>query len=461
MTRSTSFPRIPPMNELLDEAVARGVEAGREAQRAAVSAELDQLRADCRAGKERQLDDSFWSAVADRVAVLPSMRLREALNATGVVLHTNLGRAPWAPEAMEAAQAASRAAVLEVNPHTGRRGRRERAVSDLLAEVTGAEAGLAVNNNAAALTLAVAALARGRACVLARTEMVEIGGSYRMPEVVRSAGARLIEIGTTNRVHLKDYAEALQDPDVGCVLRVHRSNFELHGFTGEPEPEEIAALCRERGVPLAFDLGSGVLRGAGLPGAEEEPSVAAALKAGCDLVTFSGDKLLGGPQAGLVVGPRPLVEKLRSDMLTRSLRLDKTLLAGLEATLSLHALGEEAALSRVPALRQLALQAEDLKPRADALAAALQAEQIDAKVIETAGRVGSGAAPIRDLAGWGVFVTPRTGVEVDALAHVLRMGRPGVFGRVQDGGVLLDLRTIEPERDAQLQALVIAAAKAT
>lgn len=461
MTRATSFPRIPPMNELLDEAVARGIEAGREAQRAAVSAELDQLRADCRAGQARELDDAFWQAVADRVAILPAMRLREALNATGVVLHTNLGRAPWAPEAIEAAQAASRAAVLEVSPHTGRRGRRERAVSDLLAEVTGAEAGLAVNNNAAALTLAVAALARGRACVLARTEMVEIGGSYRMPEVVRSAGARLIEIGTTNRVHLKDYAEALQDPDVGCVLRVHRSNFELHGFTGEPEPEEIAALCRERGVPLVFDLGSGVLRGAGLPGAEEEPSVAAALKAGCDLVTFSGDKLLGGPQAGLVVGPKPLVEKLRSDMLTRSLRLDKTLLAGLEATLGLHALGEEAALSRVPALRQLALPAEDLKPRADALAAALQAQQINAKVIETAGRVGSGAAPIRDLAGWGVFVTPRAGVEVDTLAHALRMGRPGVFGRVQDGGVLLDLRTIEPERDAQLQALVIAAAMAT
>ncbi|MCH2101475.1 MAG: L-seryl-tRNA(Sec) selenium transferase [Planctomycetes bacterium] len=449
------------MNELLDEAVARGIEAGREAQRAAVSAELNQVRADCRAGKARELDDGFWQAVAHRIKVLPTMRLREALNATGVVLHTNLGRAPWAPEAIEAAQAASQAAVLEVSPESGRRGRRERAVSDLLAEVTGAESGLAVNNNAAALTLAVASLARGRGCVLARTEMVEIGGSYRMPEVVRSAGARLIEIGTTNRVHLKDYAEALDDPDVACVLRVHRSNFELHGFVGEPEPDEIAALCRERGVPLVFDLGSGVLQGAGLPGAEEEPSVSAALKAGCDVVTFSGDKLLGGPQAGLIVGPKSLVEKLRSDMLTRSLRLDKTLLAGLEATLSLHALGEEAALRRVPALRQLALRAEDLLPRAEVMAQQLQAAQVDAQVIETAGRVGSGAAPVRDLIGWGVFVKPHAGLDVDALTYALRMGRPGVFGRVQDGGVLLDLRTIEPERDAELQALVIAAANAT
>lgn len=461
MTRATSFPRIPPMNELLEEAAARGLNAGRDAQRAAISAELDQLRSDCQAGQARELDDHFWQAVSARIEVLPAMRLREALNATGVVLHTNLGRAPWAPEAIEAAKAASQAAVLEVNPSTGRRGRRERAVSELLARVTGAEAGLAVNNNAAALTLAVAALGRGRGCVLARTEMVEIGGSYRMPEVVRSAGARLIEIGTTNRVHLKDYAEALEDPDVGCVLRVHRSNFELHGFTGEPAPEEIAALCRERGAPLVFDLGSGVLSGAGLPGAEQEPSVAAALKAGCDVVTFSGDKLLGGPQAGLIVGPKPLVEKLRTDMLTRSLRLDKTLLAALEATLSLHALGEEAALQRVPALRQLAQTADQLKPRAQFLAEQLAAAGVQAQLIESAGRVGSGAAPTRDLAGWGVLVQPAADSEVETLAHALRMGRPGVFARVHDGGILLDLRTIEPERDAELQALVIAAAKAT
>lgn len=447
------------MNELLDAAAERGLAGGREAHRAALAATLDRLRSDCRAGTARELDEGFWQEVDDRLQVLPAMRLREALNATGVVLHTNLGRAPWAPEAIAAAQAASGAAVLEVDPQSGRRGRRERAVSALLAEITGAEAGLAVNNNAAALTLAVAALARGRSCVLARTEMVEIGGAYRMPEVVRSAGARLIEIGTTNRVHLRDYAAALEDPDVGCVLRVHRSNFELHGFTGEPEAHEIAQLCRERGVPLVYDLGSGVLRGAGLPGAEEEPSVAAALQAGCDLVTFSGDKLLGGPQAGLIVGPKPLVEKLRSDMLTRSLRLDKTLLAALEATLSLHALGEEHALARVPALRQLALGVDELAPRAEALATALVAAGVSARVIETAGRVGSGAAPIRDLEGRGVLVEPPAGVEIDAFARALRMGRPGVFARVQDGGVVLDLRTIDPQRDAELQALVIAAAK--
>lgn len=449
------------MNALLEEAASRGWSGAREAQRAALSAELDRLRADCLAGQARELDDAFWEAAEARLAVVPAMRLREAINATGVVLHTNLGRAPWAPEAIEAAQAASGAAVLEVDPTSGRRGRRERAVADLLAQVTGAEAGLPVNNNAAALMLAVAALARGRGCVLARTEMVEIGGSYRMPEVVQAAGARLIEVGTTNRVHLRDYEAALQDPDVGCVLRVHRSNFELHGFTGEPAPEEIAALCREYGVPLVFDLGSGVLHGAGLTGAEDEPSVAAALEAGCDLVTFSGDKLLGGPQAGLIVGPKPLVEKLRSDMLTRCLRLDKSLLAALEATLSLHALGEEAALTRLPALRQLATTAEELEPRAQSMAQAIQAAGVEAQVLATAGRVGSGAAPVRDLPGFGVAVRPPAGQDLDALAQALRLGRPGVFGRVQDGALVLDLRTVEPARDAELQARLIEVASST
>lgn len=447
------------MNELLDQAAARGLLAGREAQRAALSAELNQLRADCQAGRARQLDDGFWARVAARIEVIPALRLREALNATGVVLHTNLGRAPWAPEAIAAMAQASGAAVLEIDPETGQRGRRERAVSDLLAQVTGAEAGLAVNNNAAALMLAIAALARGRACVLARTEMVEIGGSYRMPEVVQAAGARLIEIGTTNRVHRKDYAAALKDPDVACVLRVHRSNFELHGFTGEPPADAIAELCREHGVPLVYDLGSGVLHGAGLPGADEEPTVAAALKAGCDLVTFSGDKLLGGPQAGLIVGPKPLIEKLRSDMLTRCLRLDKALLAGLEATLALHALGEEAALERVPALRQLALRAEQILPRAEAMVAGLKQAGVPAQVVETAGRVGSGAAPIRDLAGYGVLVPAPEGHTIEALACALRMGRPGVFARVQDGALVLDLRTINPDRDDELLQLVMAAAR--
>lgn len=456
MTKGSPFPRIPPMNELLEVASERPFVAGREAWRAALTRELTRLRDDCRRGRARQLDEAFWQAVEARIAVVPSLRVRPAINATGVVLHTNLGRAPWPPEAVEAASLVAQAAVLEVDPESGKRGRREAAVSAALAQVTGAEAGLAVNNNAAALLLAVAALSRGRSCVLARTEMVAIGGSYRMPEVVQAAGARLVEVGTTNQVKLADYEAALQDPDVACVLRVHRSNFELHGFTGEPDSRELAQLCREHGVPLVYDLGSGVLAGRGLPGADDEPSVAEALQAGCDVVTFSGDKLLGGPQAGLIVGAQPLVEKLRADMLTRCLRLDKTILAGLEATLGLHALGEETALQRVPALRQLSCPAEQLRNRADAFVAAWTDQRLPLQVVAAAGRVGSGAAPVRDLEGWGVWGKP-DGLPLEDLARHLRMSRPGVFARVQDEGLLFDLRTVDPNRDAELAALIGAA----
>jgi len=443
------------MNQLLESADSLQLPGERDAQRRALADELDALRAEVRAGIARELDEQFWARVRARLEVLPALEVRPAINATGVVLHTNLGRAVWPQEAIEAVALAARAAVLEIDPETGGRGRRERAVSRLLAQLSGAEAGLAVNNNAAALMLAVAALSRGRGTVLARTEMVEIGGSYRMPEVVEAAGARLIEVGTTNRVHLKDFEAALQDPDVGCVLRVHRSNFELHGFHGEPSTAELAELCHRYSVPLVNDLGSGVLHGAELTGLEKEPTVAAALRDGSDILTFSGDKLLGGPQAGLIVGSKPLVERLRADMLTRCLRLDKAMLAALEATLMVHALGEEAALARIPALQQLSLSESDLSTRAQHLAEAWSAAGLQAEPIQTFGRVGSGAAPIRDLPGRGVALTFADEARLEIDARALRLRRPGIFGRVQDGRLVFDLRTVAPSDDQQLQAAVI------
>jgi L-seryl-tRNA(Ser) seleniumtransferase len=451
------FPRIPPMNQLLDQAEQHSG-AGREAIRCALTAELQQLRDDIRHGIPRQIDPIFWAAVVARIEVVPALELRGAINATGVVLHTNLGRAPWCSEAVQAAAAASRAAILEIDPLTGRRGRRERAVSQLLQQITGAEAGLPVNNNAAALMLAVSALGRGRKTVLARGEMVEIGGSYRMPEVVVAAGSELVEVGTANRVHLKDYQVALQDPAVSCVLKVHRSNFVQHGFVGEPTSKELADLCRDHAVPLVYDLGSGVLVGGNLAGVEDEPSVKQALKDGCDVVTFSGDKLLGGPQAGLIVGAAALVEKLRSDMLTRCLRLDKTLLAALEATLSVLALGEVAALQRLPALRQLAITPAELRPRAERLAAALAVAQVEleVEVVACAGRVGSGAAPIRDLPSVGLSLRSRQMSSLD-LAAKLRIARPAIFARIHDERLQLDLRTIEVDQEADLVAAIAAA----
>jgi L-seryl-tRNA(Ser) seleniumtransferase len=440
------------MNQLLEEGGKRGLaEGGREALRTALAAELGALRAAWRSGREAAPDEAFWDRVAGRLEVLPALGLRRVLNATGVVLHTNLGRAPWAPEAVEAAARTARYGVVEIDLATGGRGGRAPRVAELLAELSGAEDGLAVNNNAAAALLALAALARGRKVVVARSELVEIGGSYRMPAVVAAAGATMVEVGTTNRVHLKDFARALEDPEVACVFKAHPSNFRIEGFHHEAPLGELAALCREHGVPLVYDLGSGVLHGAGLPGVRGEPTVRDALAAGCDLVTFSGDKLLGGPQAGLVVGARSLVRRLRRDMLTRCVRLDKTILAGLEATLSLHALGEEAALQRVPALRALARSVEELRGRAERLAAELAgaAPAVRAEVVDCASRVGSGAAPTEDVPSAGLRLT-RGGASAEAWAAALRAGEPPVVARIQDEALLLDLRTVEPDEEETL-----------
>ena len=439
------------------EAAALEAQFGREAVRRACAQLLDEQRALLRSGGEFDgLDARFWQRARAILEVVPGLKTRRAINATGVVLHTNLGRAPWPVEAAQAVLAAAGVAMVEVDQATGRRGRRESAVAALLCSITGAEAGLAVNNNAAALLLATAALGRGRKVVVARRELVEIGGSYRMPEVVAAAGAEMVAIGTTNRVHLADYETAMADPAVACVLKVHPSNFTIEGFVGEPAVEEVAALCHARGLPLVYDLGSGVLVGADWPALAAEPTVAAALRQGCDLVTFSGDKLLGGPQAGLVVGRKELVERLHRDMLTRCLRLDKSILAALEAVLRIHALGPEAARSRLPALARLSQTAEELRPRAEALARDLSDNrwQWSARAVSCESRVGSGASPTAGIPSWGVHL--RGGV-AEEMSAVLRTLEPPVFARVQDDGLLLDLRTLGTEDEADLRRLCVRA----
>jgi len=449
-------PRIPSMNEILESCAQRGLESfGREACRAACSRALDGVRALRKAGQPQAgVDAAFWVQVAAFLQVLPSLQLRGAINATGVVLHTNLGRAPWPQEAVDAAAAVAGASLCEIDRKTGGRGRRDRPVSELLARVTGAEAGLPVNNNAATVLLAVSALARGRKVVVARSELVEIGGSYRMPEVIAAAGAEMVEVGTTNRVHLKDFETAMADPAVSLVLRIHPSNFRIEGFTTEPCMKELANACHARGLPLVYDLGSGVLNGTELGGLENEHSVQKSLADGCDLVTFSGDKLLGGPQAGLIVGAKPLVERLRRDMLTRCLRLDKTILAALEAVLSIHALGNEAACARIPALQRLALTSAQLHATASQLADAINraANGFCAGVMACAGRVGSGASPTADLPSAGVLVH-HAQRDAEQLAQWLRAAEPPVFARIQDGGVLLDMRTVSSSEQQLLQQL--------
>ncbi|HKT45869.1 MAG TPA: L-seryl-tRNA(Sec) selenium transferase [Gaiellaceae bacterium] len=347
--------------------------------------------------------------------------LRRVLNATGVLVHTNLGRAPLAPEALARVHEAARGySNLELDLDDGTRGSRQDHLSSLLRRLTGADAALIVNNNAAAVLLALAALAEGRDVVVSRGELLEIGDGFRIPDVLMRSGARLVEVGTTNRTRASDYERAV-GPETALLLRVHQSNFRVVGFSELPRLEELAAVARAHGLPLVDDLGSGVL--GEVPG---EPSARVSLAAGADLVCFSGDKLLGGPQAGIVAGRADLVEKLRRHPLQRAVRVDKLTLAALEGTLLLHL----DAPARIPVLRMLREDAEVVRARAERLA-----ELTGGSVEETVARVGGGALPLAELPSFACALA-------ESLAAPLRDGEPPVIGIVRDGKLLLDCRTL-------------------
>ena len=379
------------------------------------------------------------------------------INATGVVVHTNLGRAPLSrAAAARVAEIASSYSNLEYDLATGERGDREAHAESRLRDLLGAEGIAVVNNGAAAVLLAVNTLAEGREVVVSRGELVEIGGSFRIPDVLRKAGARLREVGTTNRTRLSDY-RAVLGPDTALILKVHPSNFRIVGFTEAPSLEELAGLARGAGLPLLEDQGSGLLRPphAAMAG---EPTAGEALRAGADLVAMSGDKLLGGPQAGLLAGRRVLVEAMRRNPLYRALRVDKMTLAALDAVLAEHE--AERAESTVPVLRMLALTEEDLRPRAEALVRGLaQADpRLQAEVLAGSSAVGGGAAPTLDLPTVQVALVHGS-LTASRLASRLRAGQPPVVVRVADEQVLIDLRTVAPESDAVLLAAVVAAAR--
>jgi L-seryl-tRNA(Ser) seleniumtransferase len=366
-------------------------------------------------------------------------RLRRVLNATGVIVHTNLGRAPLSATAVERLRdTAAGYSNLEYDVDTGARGSRQEHVATILRRLTGAESALVVNNNAAAVLLALAALAEGREVVVSRGELLEIGDGFRIPDVLARSGARLVEVGTTNRTRAEDYERAI-GPETALLLRVHQSNFRVVGFTELPSTAELAAVAARHGLPLVDDLGSGAL----LP-LHDEPQVRDALAAGADLVCFSGDKLLGGPQAGIVVGRAELAERLRRHPLQRALRADKLTLAALEGTLALY-LEPERALREVPVLRMLAEPAEAIRARAERLA-----ELTGGAVEETVARVGGGALPLAELPSFACAVD-------ESLAAPLRQGEPPVVGVVRDGRLLLDCRTLA---DAQVAEVAEAVARA-
>jgi len=369
------------------------------------------------------------------------------INATGVLIHTNLGRSTWPAAAIDAARAAAEAPILlELDAATGRRGRRYRAAEDALVALTGAEDAHVTNNNAAAIALAVGLAGRGGGVIVSRGELVEIGGGVRIPEIVRRAGAKLIEVGTTNRTRAEDFEAPLSEGRARVVLRVHRSNFRLEGFVEDPDFAAVAALAHEHGAIVVDDLGSGALLDTARFGLPHEPLPGERLAAGADLVTFSGDKLIGGPQAGLVVGRADLIAKLRKDPLARAMRPDRVTLAAVAATLGLYRAGR--AEVEIPLWRAVATPVADLEARARGLTRALGGLT---EAVPTEATFGGGALPGEVLPSFGIaLANPKP----NALAMALRTGRPAVIGRIEDGRVLLDLRTVEPERDRELEAAV-------
>jgi L-seryl-tRNA(Ser) seleniumtransferase len=422
---------------------------GRQALTGAVRAELDAARDAFRAGRTPLPDAQTLTARAEaRLQEADRPSLRPLFNLTGVVLHTNLGRAVLAEAAVEAATAAMRHAVsLEFDVESGRRGERDDHVRALVCELTGAEDATVVNNNAAAVLLVLNSLAQGRDAIVSRGELIEIGGAFRMPDIMARAGARLVEVGTTNRTHARDYAEAIS-AETGLVLKVHTSNYRIQGFTAEVEVPMLATIARQAGLPVVHDLGSGALIDLTPFGLEKEATVREALGAGADLVTFSGDKLLGGPQAGFIAGRRDLLAKVNRNPLKRALRVDKIRLAAIEATLKLYRDPDRLA-HRLPTTRLLARTRADIAAQAmrlwPALAAAL-GEDFAVEVADCLSEVGSGALPLatRPSACLAIRALGRNGALERLAARLRRLSTP-VIGRIEDDALRLDLRCLEDE----------------
>jgi L-seryl-tRNA(Ser) seleniumtransferase len=413
----------------------------------ACRAELAEERARLKRGGPAPVADTLAERAAARASAGHRPVLRRVLNATGVVLHTNLGRAPLSAPARAALDEVARGySSLEFDLEGGGRGERGAGVERWLTRLTGAEAAMVVNNGAAAVLVTLSALAAGRPVLVSRGELVEIGGSFRIPEILEKSGATLVEVGTTNRTHLKDYERALvRHRDAGLILRVHPSNFRIAGFTTRPALAELATLAHRRRVVLAEDLGSGALVDLSTLGLEREPTVRESLTAGCDVVTFSGDKLLGGSQAGLVLGRSRLIQKIRRDPLARALRVDKLALAALEATLPAYADPERAA-REIPALAMLKANVADLERRARDFAGALARRLPTGRftVEPGEGEVGGGSLPLARLPGWVVVVEVpgRTAGELDARA---RGAEPPVIGYIREGSLRLDVRTLSDD----------------
>jgi L-seryl-tRNA(Ser) seleniumtransferase len=460
---------LPAVDRVLREAGALVATHGHTLVAAEARALLDALRGQALAGvleTPALAPERLVEALRGRVEARLAPALRPVFNLTGTVIHTNLGRALLAEPALEHLLATmARPGNLEYDLASGGRGDRDAIVEELLTTITGAEAATVVNNNAAAVLLTVAALAKGREVVVSRGELVEIGGAFRMPDVMAAAGATLVEVGTTNRTHPQDYERAI-GPATGLVMKVHASNYAVQGFTAAVDEATLAGIAHARGVPLASDLGAGSLIDLARHGLPREPLPQEQLAAGCDVVTFSGDKLLGGPQAGLLVGRREAIERIRRCPLKRALRVGKLTIAALEATLRLY-LRPERLAQDLPTLRLLTRPEPAIRAQAEGLrsrVAEAVAPRFSVEVVALSGQIGSGSLPVERLPSAGLALAPverrGAGRALDALAAALRGLPQPVVGRIAEDRLLLDLRCLEDEAPfvAQLPALRLALA---
>lgn len=451
--------RIPSVSELLESPPLQGL-VHRLSHNVVVSGVrtfLEDLRGDLKTAAA-EFHFPSPSELAERIAqkLLRTEKkgLRPVINATGILLHTNLGRAPLAEAAIEAMAAVARDyANVEMDLESGERSHRVDAVAELLKQATGADAAAVVNNNAAATMIVLCAIAAGREVIVSRGQLIEIGGSFRLPDVMSQSGATLREVGTTNKTKIADYEAAIGDR-TAALMRVHTSNFRVVGFTQEAELSELVRLGRARSLPVIDDIGSGALVDFARFGLTGEPVAAESVRAGADLVLFSGDKLLGGPQCGIIVGKKPHIDKIAKHPLMRALRVDKLTLAALAATLRLYR-DLDQAINDVPLLQMLDTKADNLRNRAERLAPQMAAAEAisAASAVADVTFLGGGSVPTQQLATWCVALAPAR-LSVDQLARQLRLGSPAVVGRVKDGRLLLDLRSVPPRLDRQLVAAV-------
>ncbi len=437
---------IPKVDELMREEALLALPMPAAAVRDAVREELDQLRHRILAGETETLPaiDALVQDICRRARADALPSLRPVVNGTGVVLHTNLGRACLSQRAADAVTAVARGySTLEYDIQGGCRGSRHSHIEELLVRVTGAEAAMVVNNNAAAVLLILSEMGKGGEVITSRGELVEIGGSFRIPEIMVQCGCALREVGATNKTHLRDYAGAI-GPETRALLKVHTSNYKIMGFSESVPLRELVELGRESGLPVIEDLGSGSLVDLEQFGIHGEPTVQQSVQAGVDVISFSGDKLLGGPQAGIIIGRKKYIERLKKHPLARAMRVDKMTLAGLRETLYAYT-DLEMAVREVPTLHMLAASDEELRGKAALLVKVLQDEGVAARVVPTEDQVGGGSVPTQLLASWAVALDPGK-LTVDQLEQKLRLREVPIIGRINKEQYLLDARTLM-ERD--------------